>query len=104
MNICFRVKDPETEKQFLVGAEERLLQGLKGHRSVVSHLYKSIDTCLKLSFVLNKLSGAVDISDQSRLNRRETSRDTDSAQFRAGSGLPTTTAYQWTISISWPST
>ncbi|CAF9916141.1 Phosphoserine transaminase [Imshaugia aleurites] len=34
MNICFRVKDPKTEKQFLAEAEERLLQGLKGHRSV----------------------------------------------------------------------
>lgn len=52
MNICFRVKDPKTEKQFLAEAEERLLQGLKGHRSVVSHVYKSINTCLKLSFVL----------------------------------------------------
>lgn len=30
MNICFRVKDPETEKDFLAGAEERLLLGLKG--------------------------------------------------------------------------
>ena len=39
MNICFRAKDSETENEFLAGAEERLLQGLKGHRSVVSHLY-----------------------------------------------------------------
>ena len=34
MNICFRVKDVETEKRFLAGAEGRMLQGLKGHRSV----------------------------------------------------------------------
>lgn len=34
MNICFRVGDAATEKQFLEGAEKRLLQGLKGHRSV----------------------------------------------------------------------
>ena len=39
MNICFRIQDPETEGEFLAGAEERLLLGLKGHRSVVSHLY-----------------------------------------------------------------
>ena len=30
MNICFRVKDSETEKEFLAGAEKRFLQGLKG--------------------------------------------------------------------------
>lgn len=53
MNICFRVKDPETERQFLTGAEERLLQGLKGHRSVVSYLYKSMMTCLEVGFGLN---------------------------------------------------
>lgn len=36
MNICFRVHggDAEKEKDFLTGAEKRLLQGLKGHRSV----------------------------------------------------------------------
>ena len=34
MNICFRVKDAATEKEFLEGAESRMLQGLKGHRSV----------------------------------------------------------------------
>ena len=34
MNICFRVKDAVTEKEFLEGAEARMLQGLKGHRSV----------------------------------------------------------------------
>ncbi|KAL6721450.1 Phosphoserine transaminase [Lecanora helva] len=34
MNICFRVMNPECEKEFLAGAEERMLQGLKGHRSV----------------------------------------------------------------------
>lgn len=36
MNICFRVcgGDAQKEKAFLEGAEERLLQGLKGHRSV----------------------------------------------------------------------
>lgn len=56
MNICFRVRDPETERQFLAGAEERLLQGLKGHRSVVSHLYKSMITCLEVGFGLNIFS------------------------------------------------
>jgi phosphoserine aminotransferase len=34
MNICFRVRDAATEKEFLQGAEARLLHGLKGHRSV----------------------------------------------------------------------
>ena len=34
MNICFRVMDDATEKEFLQGAESRMLQGLKGHRSV----------------------------------------------------------------------
>lgn len=34
MNICFRVGDAATEKAFLEGAERRMLQGLKGHRSV----------------------------------------------------------------------
>ncbi|PGH14399.1 phosphoserine transaminase [Helicocarpus griseus UAMH5409] len=36
MNVCFRVYggDAEKEKDFLQGAEKRLLQGLKGHRSV----------------------------------------------------------------------
>lgn len=36
MNICFRVHggDDVKEKEFLAGAEKRLLQGLKGHRSV----------------------------------------------------------------------
>ena len=36
MNICFRVHggDVAREKEFLAGAEKRLLQGLKGHRSV----------------------------------------------------------------------
>jgi phosphoserine aminotransferase len=34
MNICFRIKDDETEKAFLKGAEARNLLGLKGHRSV----------------------------------------------------------------------
>ena len=36
MNICFRVSsgDAGVEEQFLDGAEKRMLQGLKGHRSV----------------------------------------------------------------------
>ncbi|KAF3483674.1 phosphoserine aminotransferase [Arthroderma uncinatum] len=36
MNVCFRVSggDAEKEKEFIAGAEKRLLQGLKGHRSV----------------------------------------------------------------------
>ena len=36
MNICFRVHggDESKEKEFLMGAEERNLTGLKGHRSV----------------------------------------------------------------------
>ena len=36
MNICFRVRHGEAaaEKQFLEGAEARMLQGLKGYRSV----------------------------------------------------------------------
>ena len=34
MNICFRIRDDATEKEFLNGAEARFLNGLKGHRSV----------------------------------------------------------------------
>ena len=36
MNLCFRVKggDEAAEKAFVKGAEDQLLQGLKGHRSV----------------------------------------------------------------------
>lgn len=36
MNICFRIRhgDADSEKNFLQGAESRMLQGLKGHRSV----------------------------------------------------------------------
>ena len=36
MNICFRVRygDEKSEKEFLQGAEAKMLQGLKGHRSV----------------------------------------------------------------------
>ncbi|KAJ5753800.1 uncharacterized protein N7511_007953 [Penicillium nucicola] len=36
MNICFRINggDDVKEKEFIAGAEKRLLQGLKGHRSV----------------------------------------------------------------------
>jgi phosphoserine aminotransferase len=36
LNICFRIRggDETSETEFLKGAEERLLQGLKGHRSV----------------------------------------------------------------------
>ena len=36
MNICFRIRggDATREKEFIEGAEEKLLQGLKGHRSV----------------------------------------------------------------------
>ncbi len=35
MNICFRIGDEGTEREFLSGAEKRTLLGLKGHRSVV---------------------------------------------------------------------
>jgi phosphoserine aminotransferase len=34
MNVTFRLAEPELEKAFLKGAEERRLAGLKGHRSV----------------------------------------------------------------------
>ena len=34
MNLCFRVKDEKTEKEFLDGAKARNLLGLNGHRSV----------------------------------------------------------------------
>ena len=34
MNICFRVKDAATEKEFLEGAEARKLQGLKGRKAL----------------------------------------------------------------------
>ena len=35
MNICFRVKDAATEKEFLEGAEARMLQGLKGKKESI---------------------------------------------------------------------
>ena len=34
MNIVFRIRDPETEQEFLTGATNRNLLGLAGHRSV----------------------------------------------------------------------
>ena len=34
MNVTFRLAEPDLEKPFLKGAEERGLVGLKGHRSV----------------------------------------------------------------------
>jgi phosphoserine aminotransferase len=34
MNITFRLLDPTREKEFLTGAEQRGMSGLKGHRSV----------------------------------------------------------------------
>jgi phosphoserine aminotransferase len=34
MNITFRLRDASREKEFLAGAEERSMEGLKGHRSV----------------------------------------------------------------------
>jgi phosphoserine aminotransferase len=34
MNICFRARDATTEKEFLSGAEAKMLSGLNGHRSV----------------------------------------------------------------------
>lgn len=34
MNICFRIGNETAEKEFLAGAEKRMLLGLKGHRSV----------------------------------------------------------------------
>lgn len=34
MNVTFRLRDPSREAEFLVGAEQRGMDGLKGHRSV----------------------------------------------------------------------
>jgi phosphoserine aminotransferase len=34
MNITFRLKNPDLEKEFLTGAQQREMDGLKGHRSV----------------------------------------------------------------------
>ena len=34
MNITFRLRNPDREKDFLTGAQERGMDGLKGHRSV----------------------------------------------------------------------
>ena len=34
MNLCFRVKDEKTEKEFLEGAKAKNMLGLNGHRSV----------------------------------------------------------------------
>lgn len=104
MNICFRVKDLETERQFLAGAEERLLQGLKGHRSVVSHVNKSMITCRNLGSGPRPFAGAVNSTDQPQFSRCETSRVTDLAESRAGFVLPTIIVFPWKVSTSWPST
>ncbi|HSQ44709.1 MAG TPA: hypothetical protein VLM16_06910, partial [Ginsengibacter sp.] len=34
MNVCFVMKDPSLEKQFLDVAEQHGIYGIKGHRSV----------------------------------------------------------------------
>jgi Phosphoserine aminotransferase len=34
MNVTFRLRDAEREKEFLAGAQARQMDGLKGHRSV----------------------------------------------------------------------
>lgn len=34
MNLTFRLKNVDKEKEFLAGAEKREMDGLKGHRSV----------------------------------------------------------------------
>jgi phosphoserine aminotransferase len=34
MNVTFRLPSAEVEKSFLKGAQEAMLDGLKGHRSV----------------------------------------------------------------------
>ena len=34
MNITFRLRNPDREEEFLIGAQERGMDGLKGHRSV----------------------------------------------------------------------
>lgn len=46
MNICFRVRDADTEKEFLSGAEARMLQGLKGHRSVGGIRVSNYNVCV----------------------------------------------------------
>ena len=34
MNVTFRLRDSEREKEFLAGAQQREMEGLKGHRAV----------------------------------------------------------------------
>ncbi len=34
MNVTFRLRNPDRDKEFLAGAQERDMDGLKGHRSV----------------------------------------------------------------------
>ena len=34
MNVTFRIKNAELDKAFLQGAQEREMDGLKGHRNV----------------------------------------------------------------------
>lgn len=46
MNICFRVKDAVTEKEFLEGAEARKLLGLKGHRVRISGILPLLNRAL----------------------------------------------------------
>lgn len=56
MNICFRVQDTATEKEFLEGAEARMLQGLKGHRSVGGIRASNYNVCLLLRLFPNQYS------------------------------------------------
>ena len=53
MNICFRAKDAETEKAFLVGAEKLLLLGLKGRTLISPKLPEPCPSSPTLEFIFS---------------------------------------------------
>ncbi len=61
MNVTFRLKNPDLDKAFLEGANERGMDGLKGHRSVGgfrASLYNAfpVEGCQALADYLNEFA------------------------------------------------
>ena len=63
MNVTFRIKNAELDKAFLAGAQERQMDGLKGHRSVGgfrASIYNAfpIEGCRALADYLNEFANS----------------------------------------------
>jgi phosphoserine aminotransferase len=63
MNVTFRLRNPNRDKEFLAGAQERQMDGLKGHRSVGgfrASIYNAFpkEGCLVLAEFLRKFAQA----------------------------------------------